>query len=906
MRSRQAALNQTLTEMRIEELESQLKELKIAVDGLPEDWEPPLKRKYPINLHETHRVGPEQFHMTRSKTKQPPETLPALEVLESENSSMVSGRTGEDQHGGPSPERLRIRSRPLLVHLDKLTSSIPMNFSEQEQLDGTVVYSSVLFLRPFKYFVKNHRPIRESIVDVEARIQADVSAKLTSASNLGQRSNPQRKALFEDADLLEDLKLLIDFIDNNLKPTLNLREQLKDGTAKEIEYGDLWHLFERGDIVVPKTEQNHAYRVVNFAGGRELLSYKIDAEKKETQAPLDGFIVDCINLSYDGSSYVPKLTKVTIKKFYGSQPITSLPIYPLKFAHNSETLRETFTENGKRFIDLTDKAYCHKLFRGKTLDEPPHEMEAQVIVDTTLAIVENPKWRLDSSIPIDDFTKMDRRETTAEPWCGHGAETCCGGDFVYKDGVIDEAKSQDFLREMSWTLGPLQAEDLGKDDLMLMQHYVHAFGLRSRQWITVLSKDLSDVKFANSFDDLVLPGKHGPTVRALVDNHEALRATQSAKSPSPTRRSVGSCLDLVQGKGAGLIILLHGPPGVGKTSTAECVADDTQRPLYPITCGDIGDTALEVEKNLQHNFQLAHKWGCVLLLDEADVFLAKRSKSDLRHNAVTSVFLRSLEYYAGILFLTTNRVGTMDPAFKSRIQLCLFYPKLELDVTKKLYKMFIKRAKEEQAERGSRDFVINKSEIMEFAKENFRDLSSKKRDTWNGRQIRNAFQTAIALTEHEGKSRKPEDPLPVLGKEQFRTVASGFDKFDEYLIATVGRSESDEARRDSWRNDHYMTMPPYSQMPAMPAPISMQRSMYPGQQPQVTVPTAAGVDSDTDDSDSETDSDEEKAGKRHGNMKSRTDKSSDLGPTGQQEQMVTLTIEQLESMLKSREGQGKR
>lgn len=81
---------------------------------------------------------------------------------------------------------------------------------------------------------------------------------------------------------------------------------------------------------------------------------------------------------------------------------------------------------------------------------------------------------------------------------------------------------------------------------------------------------------------------------------------------------------------------------MGKTSTAECVADETQRPLFPITCGDIGETAMEVEVNLHKNFNLAQRWGCVLLLDEADVFLAKRNKTDLRRNAVTSVFLRSL------------------------------------------------------------------------------------------------------------------------------------------------------------------------------------------------------------------------------------------------------------------------
>ena len=95
-------------------------------------------------------------------------------------------------------------------------------------------------------------------------------------------------------------------------------------------------------------------------------------------------------------------------------------------------------------------------------------------------------------------------------------------------------------------------------------------------------------------------------------------------------------MDLVRGKGKGLIILLHGAPGVGKTSTAECVAEFTRRPLFAMTCGDIGESAGEVEYNLDRCFQLAHKWGCVLLLDEADVFLAKRDRTDLKRNALVS------------------------------------------------------------------------------------------------------------------------------------------------------------------------------------------------------------------------------------------------------------------------------
>lgn len=144
---------------------------------------------------------------------------------------------------------------------------------------------------------------------------------------------------------------------------------------------------------------------------------------------------------------------------------------------------------------------------------------------------------------------------------------------------------------------------------------------------------------------------------------------------------------------------------------------------------------MEVEKNLNHNFRLAYKWGCVLLLDEADIFLAKRNKSDLRRNAVTSVFLRSLEYYAGILFLTTNRVGSIDPAFKSRIQLSLYFPRIDLETTVKLYEVFLKRARDEQKKIGVTQFKIKQKDILKFAARHYRQLQKEGYNTWNGRSV---------------------------------------------------------------------------------------------------------------------------------------------------------------------------
>lgn len=102
------------------------------------------------------------------------------------------------------------------------------------------------------------------------------------------------------------------------------------------------------------------------------------------------------------------------------------------------------------------------------------------------------------------------------------------------------------------------------------------------------------------------------------------------------------------------------------------------------------------------------------------------------------------EYYSGILFLTSNRVGNIDPAFKSRIHMSVFYSRLDMDATCKLYEVFIKRAKAEQERRNSFMFDIKKKEIFRFAKRHFRQMEKEGLATWNGRYEEN-YQHVICL-----------------------------------------------------------------------------------------------------------------------------------------------------------------
>lgn len=189
---------------------------------------------------------------------------------------------------------------------------------------------------------------------------------------------------------------------------------------------------------------------------------------------------------------------------------------------------------------------------------------------------------------------------------------------------------------------------------------------------------IEEVEWDDSiWESLVIPLTQKRYVRALVKNHVS---------------EAHSFDDFVRDKGKGLICLLTGPPGVGKTLTAEAVAEVVRRPLYVLSSGELGDRPDDMDKRLGQVLELAQTWNAVLLLDEADIFMTKRNDTDIIRNAIVSIFLRQLEYYQGILILTTNRANTLDEAFQSRIHLCYNYPNLSHAARKSIWEEFLRRA----------------------------------------------------------------------------------------------------------------------------------------------------------------------------------------------------------------------
>ena len=265
---------------------------------------------------------------------------------------------------------------------------------------------------------------------------------------------------------------------------------------------------------------------------------------------------------------------------------------------------------------------------------------------------------------------------------------------------------------------------------------LYNLGINKRWGVSYISCLEPIIYQTNAFDYLVLDHEKKTIVKCLINNKNR------------------NYDDFIEGKGNGLVFLLYGPPGVGKTLTAEATCEFLEKPLYSINVGDLGTDPEHMEGIMNTVLDYVKRWDAIIMIDEVDVFLEEREANMIIRNAMVGIFLRLLEYHDGIMFLTTNRLTKLDPAVKSRINLTLAYKELNNKMREKIWKSLFNKwnikIKNKTLKKLS-DYNLNGREIRNYMKLVF-SIHQDKQQEITDKSILNILEDCFNITEEFDKT----------------------------------------------------------------------------------------------------------------------------------------------------------
>ena len=176
-------------------------------------------------------------------------------------------------------------------------------------------------------------------------------------------------------DARNHLRLLVQFIDEDLSELITMRKNIANGNLEKIAFEYLWHLYRPGDVVISSQSDSQVYRVLHVSGGRPLMNMDTKESTNsntQTQSKCSPFVIDCLHLDFDGEKFGPVRRKFTIDEYDEEKSIKRLDIYPLRFAIDKIDLENELVQRGRRFVELA--GIKHMTYSGLTLGELQEEV----------------------------------------------------------------------------------------------------------------------------------------------------------------------------------------------------------------------------------------------------------------------------------------------------------------------------------------------------------------------------------------------------------------------------------------------------------------------------------------------------------------------------------------------------
>ncbi|CAG8643130.1 22658_t:CDS:2, partial [Cetraspora pellucida] len=509
----------------------------------------------------------------------------------------------------------------------------------------------------------------------------------------------EAKILFHDLDKLHDateselisthetvtesdestiyLKHLIRFLKEEYKQEICTREWMI--AIRVVSFDMLWVFFP------PKNQCNLSGQKL---GGEVSITYEYRDYRDDPEG-IRVFVISIKMIDCDGEGFKEGCIRRKIEYFVGEKKFSELIVAPFEYLECQNSLEKNFAERGKKFFDLA-KGRHYQEYKGPLL-----------------------RWKR-----VNNCVKVERIRADGRIMIDVESFALMNPDYEFMENATPPNECDTQL---------LKARNIYLDEKKLIKEHhirapaiVYGFSFALKEWGCFDVSKINNVHFdPNALNSLVIPMEQREILEGLVK-----KCTGSNKG---VNHSSSKSLDPIVGKGNGCIFLCYGPPGTGKTLTAESVAEFLEHPLWMMSVHELGTEPDKVEQKLVQILYIAHKWNAVLLLDEADIYLERRNTTDLKRNVMVSIFLRHLEYYQGVLFLTTNRVTNFDPAICSRVNMFFHYPKFDQKKRKEVWTKFIEKLK----------IQLNVDDFINFE--------------LNGREIRNVLHAANLLAQEQGK-----------------------------------------------------------------------------------------------------------------------------------------------------------
>ncbi|KAJ5489840.1 hypothetical protein N7453_010665 [Penicillium expansum] len=707
---------------------------------------------------------------------------------------------------------------------DPRTDQLPLKHVSRKHLVVNSSYLAIGLREVVQYYPSFHSMMRKLNIpepyavlihhfdSIEAMAGSPVSATMCMSTH--DKSQ-------EEIDLTKKhMQILLEF----LRPIREERivrceEYLSESTAR-VAFDMIWYLLKPGmDVYIHIDGSPQAAVVIDVKHGSS------DVSSAWGPGNSDWWLIDLWRLQTDGSRVRRSATTAIITFYSGLQEVKNLAVCPCAIwdAHDSgerrkNILRRSITffkalHEGNLLVDYNGPIIgSNQYYTGKIVIDHRRGQEEAGYAELAFSRIRDYSNRFrdyDNIIVNDDgsfntgqesqrrfFSNLEKSRHPSPRRLSVKAVTGWDDDQKGWPGVVPVLEYNDTDRvEFN---GPV-VDELTEHQLLLLCPQALAYALKHKKWILIsLDHVQESVPSYESISNLVIGEAELKTIQALSNRQNSKTKHWSA--------------DFIEGKGSGQIILLHGPPGVGKTYTVEAISEWLHRPLLALTVADIGTIETLVEGELLKWFNLAEAWNAVLLVDEADIFLERRQNRDLARNGLVSgkmlnhiiisstdtydcyaAFLRRMEYFKGLLFLTTNRVGQIDDAFISRVHIAIGYSSLNEEARRKVWNGFFRKLVRDRA--GKIQIAPDaKSWVLETAGET----------QLNGRDIRNALQTAITLAEFESQEDPDYDEtlVTIVTKTHFQKVLDMCNRFRGYVTSIRREDERKRAQGRGDRNDY--------------------------------------------------------------------------------------------------------